>query len=389
MRASRRSFASACCSALLVAASRRHGGAARLARRRRAAACRAAPRVARIARSTGAASARRVGRDPYVAADPASAKSIGHTSYVLKLTLDGGHDAVFKPRSKLPLGDRRYKGEIAAYRLATALGLDNVPRADPARLRRRRSSARCGRDFDAQGLVDDDGRVRGALMPVDRRAIASCPSRRARGARAGSRGSSTRTRRSRTISARSPRSISTMIAFDYVTANWDRWSGGNVAEDGATGKVLFVDNDGAFYEWPAPATLARQLAMVERVTRFSRRFVDALRALDEARLRDAALGEESPGCRCLPERVDRRRRASAGRRPLERHRRRGRATPATRAFDVTRSSRSTSVLHDDDVVVLAHADVARLARALPAARPPQRALGRACTRAPPARSRRA
>ena len=42
-----------------------------------------------------------------------------------------------------------------------------------------------------------------------------------------------------------------MIVFDYLTANWDRWSGGNVAEDSANGKLLFVDNDGAFYDPPA------------------------------------------------------------------------------------------------------------------------------------------
>jgi hypothetical protein len=93
-----------------------------------------------------------------------------------------------------------------------------------------------------------------------------------------------------------------MLAFDYVTANWDRWSGGNVAEDGATGRVLFVDNDGAFYEWPDAAALARQRAVLARVTRFSRRFVTALRGLDAARVR-AALGEESPGVPLVPERV--------------------------------------------------------------------------------------
>ena len=93
-----------------------------------------------------------------------------------------------------------------------------------------------------------------------------------------------------------------MLVFDYVTANWDRWSGGNVAEDGATGRVLFVDNDGAFYEWPDPAALARQRAVLARVTRFSRRFVAALRALDATRVR-AALGEEAPGVALVPERV--------------------------------------------------------------------------------------
>ncbi|MGH7293333.1 MAG: hypothetical protein ACRELB_00295 [Polyangiaceae bacterium] len=156
-------------------------------------------------------------------------------------------------------------------------------------------------DFAGHALVDDDGRVRGALIPWiehyrvlpletakwrerwepwlfdprarvpdDQRALASA--------------------------------ISTMIVFDYVTANWDRWSGGNVARDGATGALLYVDNDGAFYEWPAPATLAAQLSMVKRITRFSRRFADALRGLNDTTLRQA-LGDESPGTPLLPGRA--------------------------------------------------------------------------------------
>jgi hypothetical protein len=219
---------------------------------------------------------------------------------VLKLRLSDGTATVFKPRSKRPLGDRRYKGEIAAYRLAVALGLDNVSRSIP-----RTFDAAALRplvpDFDRDALVDGDGMLRGAIMPwiaqyrvlpieqpaertlwepwvfdanasvpEDQRALASA--------------------------------ISTVIAFDYLTANWDRWSGGNVAQDGATGTVLFVDNDGAFYEQPAADTLARQRAQLERVARFSRRFVAALRALDGDRLR-SAFGEESPGVPLLRERV--------------------------------------------------------------------------------------
>jgi hypothetical protein len=219
---------------------------------------------------------------------------------VLKLTLEGGAVAVFKPRSKRALGDHRYKGEIAAYRLAAALGLDNVPRAvprafDAARLRPLEAG------FDRDALVDDDGKLRGALMPwipqyrvlpleeaaqrerwqpwvFDAHAAVPGDQRALAGA------------------------IATMIAFDYVTANWDRWSGGNVAQDGATGTVLFVDNDGAFYEWPAPAALAKQRAQLEHVARFSRRFVAALRTLDVERLR-AVLGEESPGVPLLPARA--------------------------------------------------------------------------------------
>lgn len=307
MRGSRSSFATACCSASLAVACARGGGDAG-----RDGSARAAQEAA-IATSDGggARSSDASAAQTYATADPVRAKSIGHTSYVLKLTLEGGRVVVYKPRSKLPLGDHRYKGEIAAYRLATALGLDNVQPAMPRAFAA--DTLRAVVDgFDAKGRVDDDGMVRGALMPwLDTYRVlpleedawrkqwepwvlaphASIPdSERARAA-----------------------SISTMIVFDYLTANWDRWSGGNVAEDSATGKVLFVDNDGAFYEAPDPALLKRQLAFVQRVARFSRRFVAALRGLDAATI-GAALGDEYPGVPLVSARVvdgvDARRRAA-------------------------------------------------------------------------------
>jgi hypothetical protein len=231
---------------------------------------------------------------------PLSARSVGHTSYVLKLAFPDGTKAVFKPRSKLPLGDHRYRGEIAAYRLATALGLDQVPPASPCSFDAVALRAIVP-DLDAHVLVDPDGRVRGALMPwIDGYRVLPLETKEWRArwepwlfdARAAVPADE------RALAA----SISTMVVFDYVTANWDRWSGGNVAEDGPAGKVLFVDNDGAFYEWPGPAAIAAQLATVKRLARFSRAFAATLRATDEATLR-RVLGEESPGAPLLPDRA--------------------------------------------------------------------------------------
>lgn len=306
MRASRSSFAIACCSALLS------GGCSRGSADAPATA--AATPVARASASAvpsgqdagDAASA----ADPYLTGRPVRAKSVGHTSYALKLTLDNGSVALFKPRSQLPLGDRRYRGEIAAYRLAEALGLDNVRRAIPRTFEA--SDLRpVAEGFDAKALVDADGRVRGALIPwletykvlpleqpvwrarwepwvLDPRASVPADEKSRAGA------------------------ISTMIVFDHLTANWDRWSGGNVAEDSANGKVLFVDNDGAFYDPPDAASLKQQLALIRRIVRFSRRFVAALRTLDASKLA-GAIGDEAAGTPLLPQRVldgvDARRRA--------------------------------------------------------------------------------
>jgi hypothetical protein len=233
-------------------------------------------------------------------ADAVASKSIGHTSYVLKLTLSDGSRAVFKARSHRPLGDRRYRGEIAAYRLAQALGLDNVPRAiprsfDAATLRRLQPG------FDEDALPDTDGHIRGALMPwIDAYRVLPLeePSWRSRWTPWLTDPASAIPEDQRPLAA----AISTLIAFDYVTANWDRWSGANVAQDGASGTVLFVDNDGAFYEAPPPDALARQLALLQRVVRFSHHFVTAVRALDASKLADV-FGDESPGQPLLTERA--------------------------------------------------------------------------------------
>jgi len=297
MRASRSSFASACCSALLALGCRHaavdvnvDGDAKGDGKAMSSPSPSTSPSTATSTRAV----------DPYLTADPVSSKSIGHTSYVLKLRLEGGAVAAFKPRSKLALGDHRYKGEIAAYRLATALGLDNVPRAIPRSFDATRFGA-LQSDFTQKGLPDDDGRIRGALMPwIDAYRVLPLEEKEQRALWEPwlLDGHSSIPEDRRALAA----SIATMIAFDYVTANWDRWSGGNVAEDGATGKVLFVDNDGAFYEWPDPAALARQRALLGRVMRFSRRFVGALRGLDAGKVR-AALGEETIGVPLVSERV--------------------------------------------------------------------------------------
>ncbi|HEV3191986.1 MAG TPA: hypothetical protein VGY54_15850 [Polyangiaceae bacterium] len=212
----------------------------------------------------------------------------------------------FKPRSTLPLGDRRYKGEIAAYRLARALGLDNVPRAMPrtfvaSTLYQAFASPKGAAEFEQKALVDKDGRVHGALMPwiAEYRSIAlEEPSWRAKWT------AWLMDRKARMAASDLPlaSAISTMLVFDYVTANWDRWSGGNVAQAGATGGLLFVDNDGAFYERPPQDALSQQLALLRRVVRFSRKFVAALRALDDAKLREA-LGQDTGGEPLLSDRL--------------------------------------------------------------------------------------
>jgi len=241
--------------------------------------------------------------DPYLTSRPLTARSIGHTSYVLKVKLDNGLAVAYKPRSKLPLGDRRYRGEIAAYRLGRALGLSNVPCAMPrifaaSELRATFTTKEAAEEFDRMALVEPTGILRGALIPwIDR--YEEVPLEKG----------AARMRWERWLTdakAEIPladrplaRALSTMLVFDYLTANWDRWSGGNVVRDGATGTLLFVDNDGAFYDLP-PQSLARQAELLQRVLRFSRSLVAALRDLDASTLRDV-FGNEDGTQRLLPD----------------------------------------------------------------------------------------
>ena len=224
-----------------------------------------------------------------LAGRPRSGKSIGHTSVVFELRFDDGTEAAWKPRSRR--GGARYRGEIAAYRVAVALGIDNVPPALPRSFDAGELRAALGGEplFAEEVVASRDGRVDGAIFPwikglsfLDLEREPWLGKWRAWLARGGLVPEGER----RTAAA-----ISSMIVFDYVTGNWDRWSGGNVGFDRARETVLFVDNDGAFYDPPPAAALARQTTILSRVDRFSARFVAALRALDVAR----AVGEERPG----------------------------------------------------------------------------------------------
>jgi hypothetical protein len=232
---------------------------------------------------------------PYLTASPVSGKAIGHTSVVFKLEMSGGLTAAYKPESKR--GHSRYRGEIAAYRLAKALGLSNVPPAIPRTFPGASLRAAITSNAKALSLYDSEvvaraGTVKGALMPwiasLEFLPIETDPWR-AKWTKWLAKDGEVPVDQASLASQ-----ISTLVVFDTVTGNWDRWSGANVGIDKASGTLLYVDNDGAFFE-PAPAApLASQLALLQKIDRYSRRFVAALRALTPIALADA-IGDETPG----------------------------------------------------------------------------------------------
>jgi len=241
----------------------------------------------------------------YATAAPVSGKSVGHTSVVFKLKLDGGLEAAYKPRSKR--GPARYKGEIAAYRLATALGLANVPPALSRSFARAMLMKALGGEtndagalFAKEAIATDAGEVPGALIPwiphLELMELHTEPLLSAWHGWLG--GAQEVPEDQRGLAAQ----VSTMIVFDYITGNWDRWSGGNIGFQARQKVLLFLDNDGAFYDVPPEGPLAAQKGRLNAVTRFSRGFVGRLRTLDPKSLA-AAMGEESPGVPLLGEKA--------------------------------------------------------------------------------------
>jgi hypothetical protein len=242
--------------------------------------------------------------DAFAGARPVKGKPIGHTSVVFKVGFEGGLEAAYKPRSRR--GKDRYKGEIAAYRLARGLGLANVPPAIPrsfelAKLRDAFLATPAAVDLlDREAVADPDGTLAGALIPwIAKLEFVPLESADWRGRWQGwLKATAPIPESDRALAAQ----ISTMIVFDWLTGNWDRWSGANIGIDRATSTLLYLDNDGAFSEPPPPQPLGEQLALLKKVERFSARFTDALGKLDPPALA-TAIGEERPGVPLLSERV--------------------------------------------------------------------------------------
>ena len=220
-------------------------------------------------------------------------RQIGTSSVTLRADLAAVRVA-FKPRTDLH--PRGYLAELAAYRVAPALGLDNVPPVRAVRLGRAIMRQRFRSDhaedwppIEAAIRWDEGATTRGAAiywipamrpseLATDAGLDAHTPWLRLDGeVPEGAEGVA--------------RDLSTMLAFDYLIANWDRFSGGNVSTT-AEGDRLFVRDHNVAFGQLVPGRYARLRETLERTQRFSRGFVARLAALDEVALR-ASLAPES------------------------------------------------------------------------------------------------
>lgn len=213
---------------------------------------------------------------------------VGTTSVVFKVVLADGSLASFRPRTRTH--PRGWLAELAAYRIARALELDQVPVATTRTIRRRDLDARFDpekRDryveIDRNIVWNDNDEAIGATVPWVPH-LRDLGFESADGVRTWAPwlalGTPVPTSPQRNLA----RDLSCMLAFDYLIANFDRMSGGNLKSNEEGTRVVIRDHNLAFTS-PFPeiqrgATEHRFM----RVERFSRSFVMSLRDFDRAAL---------------------------------------------------------------------------------------------------------
>jgi hypothetical protein len=229
-------------------------------------------------------------------------RPIGTTSVTFQMQLAGSIDAAFKPETRIH--PRGWAHEVAAYRIAGLIGLDQVP---PARVRViERGQLRRHVAPDYEGNVDallapllfsanvpGSTTVRGAAIywvPNLERGTLDQPDGLARWEAWLAPGT-----------ALSPeqrilaRDLASMCLFDALIGNGDRLSGGNLrtATNGAQ-RVIIRDHNLAFpARWSEPQR-ARVIAELTRARRFPRFVVEGIRSLDRASL-EAAVEDQLGG----------------------------------------------------------------------------------------------
>lgn len=205
-----------------------------------------------------------------------SRRPVGSTSVNYACDLAGDIDMAFKPKSSSH--GEAFLSEIAAFRLNRMLGLNRVPPACSRTMPR--GSLRLPRETPV--IAERDGSVRGA-------AIYWCPVLRdSRIDQERERNRWTSWLRARGTIAEGDRAraeeISTLIAFDTLTGNWDRWSGQNVPMDSA-GHLVYLDNNGGFSEPWGDRMMSASLRNLRQVQRFSRSVIERARAFTDASIR--------------------------------------------------------------------------------------------------------
>ncbi len=219
------------------------------------------------------------------------ARLISGRTLSLKLRLEKGVKAVFKPVRR---GDWRAGREVAVFRLARLLGVEKVPpstmREIPLHLLVRFIKNRNPEESAAleqtaykdnkgltqgaviqwiDGLSPDHFKTLGGIGAIKKylapaRIIEDCPP----------------------VAA----NVSAMIVFDYITGNWDRFSGGNIFVAANQSDLVLLDHNGTFAPW-SDRQKKRMQKHLSETERFPAGLIHKLREL-EAEDIERALSEE-------------------------------------------------------------------------------------------------
>lgn len=206
-------------------------------------------------------------------------KPVGRTSVLFRMRTVSRVTAGYKVESHGR--EQGYRAEIAAYRVSRLLMLDNVPptifrQATKQEIRSRFHKEKLARwpgvaratSWQRNGVVDGSASywIKGAHRGLEERRDDWTSWLRIDGSIPAGK-------------TKLARDLSTMILFDFLVANWDRFSGGNLLMNPEQTRAILVDNDRAFAR--IDEELYEQLLDdLMNTERFSGEVVDRLVTLD-------------------------------------------------------------------------------------------------------------
>jgi hypothetical protein len=210
---------------------------------------------------------------------------VGGSSVVLRVELKEGIEAAFKPTTK----DREtaYQREIAAFRLASALGLDTVPPVILIKYGRDELQSKLHQDYssrwseiDERILWDGHGLTEGALITW----VSEAKSARFSDVTSESSWTQWLLQGQTAPSASLARDLSNMLAFDYLIGNWDRFSGGNFKMTKDNSRLILLDHNSAFGAPFRDKIHERVYQRLRQAQKFSRTAYERLLLLDKPKL---------------------------------------------------------------------------------------------------------